>query len=188
MTHSVHRIAAARGDVPALVDERGVTGWQTLDQRTNRLIHALRELGLKPGDVIAVYAGNCREYYEIMLAANHAGIIYVPVNWHFSAEELAYVIDNSGARVLFTEGTFAETAAAALARGETPGLAHAFAIRAPGTDGFGDYEHLLAGASDAEPEGQCAGGPMFYTSGTTGRPKGVRSTTSKPGGPLMCWR
>jgi long-chain acyl-CoA synthetase len=185
MTHFVHRVAAARGDVPALIDERGVTGWQALNQRTNRLINALRELGLQPGDVIAVYAGNCREYYEIMLAANHAGIIYVPVNWHFSAEELAYVIDNSGARILFTEGPFAATAAAALARGETPALQHAFAIRAPALDGFGDYEQLLAVASDAEPEGQCAGGPMFYTSGTTGRPKGVRSTTSKPGGPLM---
>ena len=46
MTHFVHRAAAARGDVPALIDERGVTGWQALNQRTNRLINALRELGL----------------------------------------------------------------------------------------------------------------------------------------------
>jgi long-chain acyl-CoA synthetase len=186
MTHFVKRIADQRGDVPALIDERGSTGWTTLDGRTNRLIHALRELGLGTGDTIAIYAGNCREYYEIMLAANHAGLIYVPVNWHFSPEELAYVIDDSGARVLFAEGQFLEQARAALRRGETPRLQHAIAIRGadPG-DRFRDYEDLLANAADAEPEDQSAGGPMFYTSGTTGRPKGVKSTTSKPGGPLM---
>jgi long-chain acyl-CoA synthetase len=186
MTHFVKRIAESRGDTPALLDERGSTGWVTLNGRTNRLIHALRELGLGAGDVIAVYAGNCREYYEIMLAANHAGIIYVPVNWHFSPEELAYVIDNSGARVLFAEDQFLANAREALRRGETPRLEHAVAIRAAAVgDRFRDYEALLADAADGEPGDQSAGGPMFYTSGTTGRPKGVRSTTSKPGGPLM---
>jgi long-chain acyl-CoA synthetase len=185
MTHFVARTAALRPEAPALIDERGASTWKDLDRRTNQLVHALRGLGLGAGDVIAIYAGNCREYYEIMLAANHAGLIYVPVNWHFSAEELAYVIDNAGARVLFAEGQFEPIAAAALARGETPGLEHAFTLRGSGSAPFTDYETLLAQASDAEPADQCAGGPMFYTSGTTGRPKGVRSTTSKPGGPLM---
>ena len=185
MTHFVQRIAATRPDDQALVDERGGTTWLALNERTNRLIHALRALGLATGDTIAIYAGNCREYYEIMLAANHAGLVYVPVNWHFSPEELAYVIDNAGARVLFAEGQFLDAAQAALSRGETPGLQHAISIRgATEVGGFRDYEAFLAGAAASEPENQGAGGPMFYTSGTTGRPKGVRSSTFAAGGPL----
>jgi long-chain acyl-CoA synthetase len=185
MTHFTKRIADARGTDVALADERGATTWQVLDARCNRLLHGLRGLGVGTGDVIAIYAGNCREYYETMLAANHAGITYVPVNWHFTPEELAYVISDSGAKVLFAEHAFADAARAALGRGETPGLRHAVLIRgAPDTPGFLDYEALLTGATDAEPADQCAGGPMFYTSGTTGRPKGVKSSTSQPGGPL----
>jgi long-chain acyl-CoA synthetase len=185
MTHFIARHAETRGTAIALTDERGSTTWPALNARTNQLVNALRSLGLGTGDTIAIYAGNCREYYEIMLAANHAGLIYVPVNWHFSPEELAYVIDNSGARVLFAEGQFQAAAASALGRGETPGLEHAFTIRASApADNFGAYEALLAGASATEPADQSAGGPMFYTSGTTGRPKGVKSTTARPGGPL----
>ena len=70
-----------QADESALIDERGATSWRVLDQRVNRLIHAMRGAGLKSGDTIGIFAGNCREYYEIMLAAGHAGIVYVPVNW-----------------------------------------------------------------------------------------------------------
>ncbi|MEQ8993700.1 MAG: AMP-binding protein [Pseudomonadales bacterium] len=185
MTEFVQRIAAQRGNDPALIDERGPITWRELNARSNRLVHALRALGLKPGDAIAIYAGNCREYFEIMLAANHAGIAYVPVNWHFTPEELAYVIADAEARVLFAEGQFLAQARAAVARGETPGLEACIAIRGAGTlHPFQDYETTLASQPDDEPADQCAGGPMFYTSGTTGRPKGVRSSTFRAGGPL----
>jgi long-chain acyl-CoA synthetase len=185
MTHFVGRIAAARGDQDGLIDERGATPWRELDARCNRLIHAFRALGLAPGDAIAIYAGNCREYFEVMLAANHCGLAYVPVNWHFTPEELAYVLDNSGARVLFAEQQFLDQARSAVARGETPQLERCIAIRGAGDAApFQDYEATLAAQPDHEPAEQCAGGPMFYTSGTTGRPKGVRSSTFKAGGPL----
>jgi long-chain acyl-CoA synthetase len=185
MTHFVQRVAEQRPDDHALIDERGAVTWSDLNARSNRLVHALRALGLAPGDAIALYAGNCREYFEVMLAANHAGIAYVPVNWHFTPEELAYVIADSGARVLFAEGQFLGQAQAAVARGETPGLEACIAIRGAGTlHPFQDYEATLASQGDQEPEDQCAGGPMFYTSGTTGRPKGVRSSTFSAGAPL----
>ena len=100
MTHFPQRIAAERATDPALSDERGITTWSGLNQRSNQLIHAYRAMGLDKGDVIAIYAGNCREYYETMMAANHAGLIYVPVNWHFSPEELAYVIVLRPAKVI----------------------------------------------------------------------------------------
>ncbi|HEY5681427.1 MAG TPA: AMP-binding protein [Pseudomonadales bacterium] len=185
MTHFPQRIAADRGDAPALTDERGSTSWAELNARSNQLVHAFRAMGLVPGDAIAIYAGNCREYYEVMMAANHAGLIYVPVNWHFSPEELAYVIDNAGARLLVTEGQFLANAEAAVARGETPGLEQCVVIRPEAdTTAFTDYEAFIGDQSTAEPDDQGAGGPMFYTSGTTGRPKGVKSSTFAPGGPL----
>ena len=130
MTYFPEKIAAIRGSDTALIDERGAVNWATFDDRTNRLVNAFRDLGLAAGDVIAIYAGNCREYFETMMAASHAGLVYVPVNWHFSPEELAYVVDNSGARALIAEGPFLSQAAAAIARGETPGLRHCISIRA----------------------------------------------------------
>jgi long-chain acyl-CoA synthetase len=185
MTHFPARIASSRPSDIALIDERGSTSWEALNERSNRLLNGLRDLGLGTGDVIAIYAGNCREYYEILVAATHGGITYVPVNWHFSPEELAYVIANSGARALIAEGQFLDEAAEAVARGETPTLEHCIAIRADDPPApFEDYEAVLARASAEEPADQCVGGPMFYTSGTTGRPKGVKSSTSAAGGPL----
>jgi long-chain acyl-CoA synthetase len=185
MTHFPQKIAAERGNDSALIDERGEISWQAFNERTNQLLSALRGLGLGAGDRVAVYAGNCREYYEIMMATIHTGIVWVPVNWHFSPEELAYVIADSEAKALFAEGQFLDRAAAAIDRGETPSLAHCFAIRADELpDSFQDYEALLAAGSPDEPADQVMGGPMFYTSGTTGRPKGVKSSTSGGGGPI----
>ncbi len=161
---------------PALIDESGSRSFSDLNARANRLYHAFRAAGIEAGDVIAVYAGNCAQYYEIMVAAGHAGIIYVPVNWHFTAEELAYVIDNSEAKLLIADVAFADNARAAVARNDTPTLKRCIALRGA-IDGFEDFESFLATGTDREPELQTLGGPMFYTSGTTGRPKGVRAAT-----------
>lgn len=185
MTYFPQKVATQRGSDNALIDERGEITWTEFNERTNRLVNAFRDLGLEAGDVIAVYAGNSREYYETMMAATHAGIVYVPVNWHFSPEELAYVIGNSDAKALIAEGQFLEQASAAIIRGETPSLEHCIAIRADDLQApFKDYEALLAASAANEPEDQALGGPMFYTSGTTGRPKGVKSSTFAAGGPM----
>src|SRR4029450_4972429 len=98
--------AARRPDDPALVDERVTTPWRALDERTNRLIHALRAAGLRAGDTIALLAGNRRQYFEVMGAAMHAGLFGVPVNWHWVARELAYVVDNSDAVALVADDRF----------------------------------------------------------------------------------
>ena len=93
MTYFPNKIATERDSDTALIDERGASTWSEFNERTNRLVNGFRDLGLNAGDVIAIYAGNCREYYEVMMAATHAGLVYVPVNWHFSPEELAYLSD-----------------------------------------------------------------------------------------------
>jgi len=140
MARLLAETAARKPGAPALVDETGTTTWASLQERTNRLINALRAAGLRAGDTVALLSGNRREYFEVMSAGLHAGFFVVPVNWHWVARELAYVIDNSDAVALIVD------------------------------------DRLLASGAADEPPDQQAGAPMFYTSGTTGFPKGVRSS------------
>ncbi len=180
MTTIFAPIAEKRGVEPAVIDEFGETCWADFDLRVNRLIHALRGAGVQKGDAFAVLSGNRREYFEAMAAATHTGTRFVPINWHFHAEEVAYVLDNSDSKALLVGARFAELAAETVARNDAPrlGLKAVMGLRgAAPPEGFDDYEAVLAASSDAEPEDQEAGGPMFYTSGTTGRPKGVVSST-----------
>ena len=171
MAQLVSEIAATRPDVPALIDERGTTTWEQLAGRVNRLINALRAAGVGQGDTIAMLSRNRREYYEAFLAVGHMGVLIVPVNWHWVAGEVAYVLDNSGAKVLLVEDALADVAAAALA--QQPVATRI--VVGEEAEGFLTYEGVLAEASDTEPADQALGGPMFYTSGTTGWPKGVRN-------------
>jgi len=163
----------ARANEVALADERGETTWVQLDKQVNQLIHALRDVGLQPGDTMAVFAGNCREYFTIMTAAAHSGIVFVPVNWHFTAEELQYVVDDAQCKLLFVEGQFEDLAESVVTAAGVSLTRIGIRSKA---EGLADFEAFCATGSDAEPEHQVMGGPMFYTSGTTGRPKGVRSS------------
>jgi long-chain acyl-CoA synthetase len=174
--------AARRGDAPALVDDFGSTSWRELDLRVDRLIHALRGAGLRSGDTIALLSGNRRELYELMAAAAHASWRYVPVNWHWAPEEIAYVLQNSDAVGLLADARFAELAQATCARADCPPL-RVRALVGGAAPGFLDYEALIA-AAPAGPAGDVGlGGPMVYTSGTTGRPKGVKSSLFGLGAP-----
>jgi long-chain acyl-CoA synthetase len=170
-------------DRHALTDIAGTTRWGDFNARVNRLVNGFRALGLSAGDLLAIVAGNSRECFEVMAAAGHSGILFVPVNWHFTAEELAYVVADSGAKLLICDAQFAPLAQAAVARNETPALQHCLAIGGS-VDGFSAYEDFVAAQVPDEPDGQVLGGPMFYTSGTTGRPKGVKSAAKSGPPPL----
>ena len=189
MAFMTKRVAARLDDQPALIDEQGQCSWAELDGRVNRLIRVLRAAGVKPGDRLALFAGNSRAVFELMVAAHHAGIGYVPVNWHFTADELAHVMIDCGAQGLFTDSRFAATAAKALACAPQAATKLRICARVLSTDttppGFEDFEALIdAQPDDSDPDDQTLGGPMFYTSGTTGHPKGVVRVTSGPVPPI----
>ena len=174
-------LARLGGESPALIDALGETSWKDFDQRVNRLIHALRGASVATGDTIAILSGNRREYYEVMAAGSQAGWRYVPINWHWVAEEVGYVLENSGAVALLVEARYAEIAAQAVAAAGAAGPRIAVVVGGSAGGPFMDYETLLAGGSPDEPDEQSLGGPMFYTSGTTGRPKGVVSSGAPAG-------
>ncbi len=157
-----------RAHEAALIDDAGSTTWGDLDARVNRLVHVLRAHGLEPGDRVALLSGNRREVYEVLLAAAHSGLMVVPINWHFAPDEVEYVVENSGSQLVIVDPEFVHSATGV----EVPSLAFE-----------GSYEDALATASDTEPDDQSMGGVMFYTSGTTGRPKGVRNTAFATGVP-----
>lgn len=171
MAQILANLAGKRGAEPALIDEFGETNWVDLNDRVNRLIHILQSLELEKGARIAVLTGNRREFFELMTAASHASLLVVPVNWHFVAEEVEYIIKDSGAEALFADDRFADLAVEAVAR--LDGLKLKAIWGGGSAQGFEDYETLLQGSSAEEPDNQGMGGVMFYTSGTTGRPKGV---------------
>ena len=175
MAQLLCELAEKLRDKPALVDERGTTDWINFNQRVNRLIAGFEGAGLKEDDTIAILSENRREYYECMAAATHCGLRYVPVNWHWVPEEVAYVLENSDAQALLAGEKFSDLAAETLARADCPEIKLAVSMSKNVPEGMLSYEDWIAGCPDDEPESAALGGPMFYTSGTTGRPKGVVS-------------
>lgn len=174
--------ATQKGDEIALTDDFGDRTWADYNARVNQLIGALRKAGLKPGAPVALLSGNRREYYETLGAVNHAGYIVVPVNWHFVGDEVRYMVEDSDAEALIADARFTDVAVTC---GDLAKLKIKILIGGTPSEGFEDYDALLAASSAEEPADQVSGGIMFYTSGTTGRPKGVRSSAlSVVGGPM----
>jgi long-chain acyl-CoA synthetase len=172
-------------DRPALLGPRGERSFGELDARANRLARALRALGLERGDAVAMVVANRPEFVETYAATQRAGLRLTPINWHLTAEEAGYIVDDCEAKVLIGDARFAETVAEAAEHATRPvhRLAAAGAI-----EGFASYEEALAAESDAPLEDPTLGGTMLYTSGTTGRPKGVyrgRPARSHLTGPLQ---
>jgi long-chain acyl-CoA synthetase len=178
MVATLQERVTARGGELALADEFGSWTWAEYDERVNRLVHGLRGLGLGLGDTVALVGNNRHEWCETFSANGVIGVVTVPVNWHFSTDEIAYVLENSGATAIVADAEFADTVAPAAAQAGVPvRIAFGGSI-----DGFTAYDELLAAASADEPDGLVGGSTMFYTSGTTGRPKGVKSSAFPVGG------
>jgi long-chain acyl-CoA synthetase len=155
----------------AVIDADGArVSYGDLLTLVNRSAHGLRETGLRSGDTLAAIMPNSAEFLALLLATSQLGIVLVPVNWHFTVPEISYLLTDSGARSLVTGAEFAVTAAAAA---DAAGLPRERRYAAPAAPGFRPFTALAAGQPDTRPDGLAFAHPMLYTSGTTGRPKGV---------------
>ncbi len=164
IAHHMARAGHAHGELPAVArGETVLLSYASLAQRVERLAGGLaRRLGLEPGDRVALTMGNCPEYLEIMYACWQAGLVVVPINAKLHASEFAYILENAGARLCFATPDLADTV------GSLAALERCIAVPDP------EYEALLT----SEPLGLAPREPgdaawLFYTSGTTGRPKGA---------------
>ncbi len=137
----------------------------------NRVVHGLRKLGLRVGDAVAVVLPNCAEFFEMYLAVLQAGWYLVPINHHLVASEIAYILEDSEAKVFVGHERFGDAcSAAAREAGLDPGRC----LSVGSIDGFASYAELKEAEADTLPGDRTTGLVMNYTSGTTGRPKGVR--------------
>lgn len=168
--------AAERGDELALADDDGTLTWSELDGRVNQTIHAFRSAGIESGDTISVVSGNRNEWFEIMLASANMGVTVVPINWHLVAPEIAYILDDSDSKAVVAGHQFVDVVAKALEDERSGRVELALVAGAPATGRFLNFDEFIGSASADEPDDQSFGGPMFYTSGTTGNPKGVKGS------------
>ncbi|MFC5722980.1 acyl-CoA synthetase [Streptomyces gamaensis] len=142
-----------------------------LHAAANRLVHGLRAAGLRTGDAFAAVLPNGVELLTAHLAATQAGLYLVPVNHHLLAAETAWILTDSDAKVLLAHERFAAAASAAADEAALP-PERRYAVG--GITGFRPYSLLLDGRPETPPAGRTLGWAMNYTSGTTGRPRGVR--------------
>jgi long-chain acyl-CoA synthetase len=162
----------------ALVDPEG-REWSRgeLLAYCNRITHGLRARGLTRGDAVAVCLPNCAEFYAIYLACLQSGLYMVPINWHLAGPEIAHIVSDSGAKVFIGHERVSDVCRTAVQEIDFPKDAR-FALGR--VEGFRPFAELTAGQPDSLPEQRSAGTVMNYTSGTTGKPKGVRRPLAPP--------
>jgi long-chain acyl-CoA synthetase len=178
MGFGFYEIAKERPDDVAVVDAGGARTWASFDDRVNRIGRALEASGIERGDHIAMLMGNRAEFVEIASAAVKAGLVVTPVNWHLKADEVRYVVENCDAKALFVDDQLLETGTPSA---DLPDL-RVRLVTAGASGEFESYEDAIASASDAPlPADNAPGGTMLYTSGTTGRPKGVSRNVAPAG-------
>ncbi len=164
--------AAAQPERLAIIEPGSrETTYGELRDRVNQLSHGLRQLGLVPGNTIAMVTHNNRTRFEVALATGQIGLYLVPINYHLSSSEIAYIVTNSEAKAVIVDPQVLATCAAGLDEIQYP-LDRRFVIGE--VEGWHRYEELWENRSTSSPADRTAGETMVYTSGTTGFPKGVR--------------
>ena len=162
--------AARQPDRTALYSEVGNRTFAEIDANASRLVRALRARGVKAGDGVALLCSNRPEFAETVVAVRRAGLRLTTINWHLTADEAGYIVDDCDATAFVADARFAHVAAGAAEL--APRLRARVAIGGdiPGFDGWADTLREQSGDALDDPQG---GRTMLYTSGTTGRPKGV---------------
>jgi fatty-acyl-CoA synthase len=163
-----------------------VLTYRQLNEASLRLAQVLRAAGLRRGDVIGLVSDNRLEAFEVYWAALRSGLYFTAVNHHLSIEEAGYILRDAGVKALVVSAGKAELAAAVR---DAVDVEVALAFGGP-VEGYDDYGAALAAASTEPLPDQPRGSMMLYSSGTTGRPKGVRpplqhKQVHEPGDPFV---
>ncbi|WP_336205106.1 AMP-binding protein [Nonomuraea sp. LPB2021202275-12-8] len=166
-------IAAVSPDKPAVImaGSGQVITYRRLDEESNRLAHLFRAAGLRPGDHIAFMLGNHPLFLAIAWAAHRSGLYYTAISSRLQADELSYIVGNCGARVFISSADLADVATSITAA--TPGVELRLMLDGV-ADGFTSYEKAVAGQPVTPIDDEVQGADMLYSSGTTGRPKGIK--------------
>ena len=169
---------------PAAIDfaSGAALSYRELEDRSCRLAGLWRQRGLGPGDHVAVLLDNQARYFEVVWAAQRCGLYLTPVNWHLGADEAGYIIQDCGARSLVATARLGSLLAGLA--GAVSGTPNRLVLDGGGaggaggggsaTDGWEDYDAVVAEAPPIDPDDEVEGIYMFYSSGTTGRPKGIK--------------
>jgi fatty-acyl-CoA synthase len=164
------RATAFFGDVEAVVDGEKRFTYRQYAERTHRLANALRAMGIKPGDRVSFLSYNSHQLFEAYYGVLEAGAVLNPLNIRLAPAEIGYILGHAGSSAVFYHADF-EPMVIAL-RSALPAEVRWIRMEGPSDE----YEGLLAGAPstcDAPDVDEDAMAELFYTSGTTGRPKGV---------------
>lgn len=149
--------------------------YRELDASSNQLARYFHSIGLRAGDHVALMAENHRRYYEVYWAAMRSGLYLTAINRYLSADEAAYLVNDSGSTALVTTAAMTDTASAML--DAISACPHRLMMDAT-VDGYESYEDAIGAMAATPLDDQPAGSVMLYSSGTTGRPKGIRRALS----------
>ena len=168
------KYAVERADVPAFImaGSGESVSYAEFDARTNRLAHLLRAQGLRRLDHYAIYMENNSRYLEACGAGERSGLYYTCINSYLTVDELAYIVQNCEAQVLITSAEKLEVATQALK--QCPKVRLCLVVGGGSLTGiFADYAQTVAKFPATPIADEWLGTPMLYSSGTTGRPKGI---------------
>jgi long-chain acyl-CoA synthetase len=167
------QIAATRPDHPAVImaGSGQVITYRELDEASNRLAHLLTAAGLGFGDHVAILLENHPRYLEVLWGCHRAGIVYTAISAQLTADEVQYLIEDCGAVALITSRAKADVATALIDR--MPKVTTRLMLDGA-VDGYDPYEEAVAAFPVTPITEELEGAAMLYSSGTTGRPKGIR--------------
>jgi len=166
----------------ALIEGERRLSWTELRDARNRLAHSLAGLGISPGEHVVLYAHNGLDVLVASAAIRAAGAIPVPMNHRLTADEVAYILENSEAAAVFVGDAFVPMADAVRAR--SPKVRAWILLGAERRDWAISFDDLVAAGRTEPlelPGGEVFGASTIYTAGTTGKPKGARRRGSDPG-------